>query len=530
MGTLSPRRVRRARRHGWSCLNGPLLIGEPLESRVLLSSGNGSDPFEQHFDFGTPSSPVALGYTQVAPGTVYSAGTGFGWSQGTIDSRDRGAGYGDERVRDFNFTVDGTFVVDVPRGVYSVTLTMGDGLALRDEMGVFLEGTLVDSVTALASQYETRSFEVTVTDGQLTLTLEDLGGANTLVMINSLNLVQIGGDPSGPQVVNVNPEQEAVGSLERIILTFNKHLDSDTFTTADVSLSGPDGPITPTAVTALFGDMYEILFDTQTTLGEYSLTLAPDVADLEGHLLNQDGDDVNGEPVEDAFSVTVSLVAEPTFEQLFDFGTSFSPVGAGAARVSESTVYLATAGFGWINGSLASRDRGGLSGDDLTRDFNITTAATFVLDVPEAAAIYDVTVTLGDSAAARDEMGLFFEDTLMETVTTAYGTYETRTFQVTVADGQMTLRLEDLGGTDTVAVINSLHVRHAQSVDPPDPEPPDEDPHDGYPEFVEAVRKNRRHWLPAVASPHAFAPPGHTGDTVHDDSNSARRVAPGGPN
>ena len=173
----------------------------------------------------------------------------------------------------------------MPAGVYSVTLTMGDGLALRDEMGVFLEGELVDSVTALAATYETRSFEVTVTDGQLTLGLEDLGGANTLVMINSLNLVQIGGDPSGPQVVNVNPEQEAVGSLERIILTFNKHLDSETFTTADVTLSGPDGSITPTAVTALFGDMYEILFDTQTTLGEYSLTLSPDVADLEGHLM-----------------------------------------------------------------------------------------------------------------------------------------------------------------------------------------------------------------------------------------------------
>jgi rhamnogalacturonan endolyase len=51
------------------------------------------------FDFGTDTSPVASGYARVSPATVFSAGQGYGWQSGTIDSRDRGMGTQGELVK-----------------------------------------------------------------------------------------------------------------------------------------------------------------------------------------------------------------------------------------------------------------------------------------------------------------------------------------------------------------------------------------------------------------------------------------------
>lgn len=551
MGTLfplhlfrsSPRRSRRrAQAAGFRAL-------EALEARVMLSAA--AEPFELHFDFGTSSSPVAVDNVRISSGVRYSAALGHGWIQGSLQDRDRGATYGDERVRDFNFTSHATFAVDVPTSVYEVTITLGDGLSVRDEMGIFLEGTHVDTVTSAAGQYETRTFTVTVSDGQLTLTLEDLGGANNLVMINSLDVVQIAGDLCGPHVVAATPDGEVFDTLQQFTVTFNEEIDAETFTVDDVTLSGPDGLVTPTAITQVDAVTFEILFETQTTFGEYTLQVGPDVADLDGHLMNQDGDDVNGENGEDAFTHTLTLSPTPELLQSYDFGTSSSPVGSGAIQVTNTTVYSTESGFGWTDGTIDSRDRGSSSGDDLTRDFNVTTAGTFVVDVLEDEAIYDVTIVMGDLLAARDEMGLFLEGTQFDSVSTAAGTFETRTFRVTVSDGQLTLRLEDLGGADPLAVINSLQIRHVETIAPPDDggdddggngdgdggdsgdddgtggdggdgggdsdcEPGDED-HDrpgkgrGW-KFIQVIRKGKQKWLPSVASRVAVDPPGHGGD------------------
>lgn len=528
-----------------------------------------TEPFEQHFDFGTSSSPVAPGNVRISSGVRYSAALGYGWSQGSIQDRDRGATYGDERTRDFNFTSQGTFSVDVPTGVYEVTLTLGDGLSLRDEMGVFLEGTHVDTVTADAGQYQTRTFTVTVSDGQLTLALQDLGGANNLIMINSLDVMQVGGDPCGPQVMAATPGGEVFDTLPHFTLTFSKEIDAATLTAADVTLTGPDGTVAPTAISQIDAFTFEIQFDPQTSFGEYTLHVGPEITGLDGHRMNQDGDEINGEAGEDVFSHTLTLSPTPLLLQTYDFGTSSSPVGSGAIQVSHGSVYSAESGFGWTEGTIDSRDRGSSAGDDLSRDFNVTTAGTFVVDVLEEAAIYDVTIVMGDLLAARDEMGVFLEGAQLDSVSTAAGAYEVRTFRVTVSDGQLTLRIEDLGGLDPLVVINSLQIRHVETILPPDDgggdgdpgdgdpgdgdpgdgdpgdgEPGDGDPGDGEPgdgdpgdgdpgdgngggeeeehdgkcdrrkkwTFREAIRKGKKKCLPAVASRTAFHPPGHGGE------------------
>ncbi len=119
--------------------------------------------------------------------TKYSAALGYGWQSGTIARRDRAGGT--DLTRDFNFTTNGTFAVDLANGTYNVTVTTGDRSYSHDQMGVFLEGTQVDSVTAPAGQYVMRTYSVTVSDGQLTLQLKDLGGSDPNVVINGLDIV-----------------------------------------------------------------------------------------------------------------------------------------------------------------------------------------------------------------------------------------------------------------------------------------------------------------------------------------------------
>ena len=54
-----------------------------------LSYGHGE--FAAYFDFGTPSSAVAAGYTRVSEATIYSSVLGYGWRSGVIRSVDRGS-------------------------------------------------------------------------------------------------------------------------------------------------------------------------------------------------------------------------------------------------------------------------------------------------------------------------------------------------------------------------------------------------------------------------------------------------------
>jgi hypothetical protein len=136
------------------------------------------------YDFGTSDSPVAAGYTGVAHTASYSPATGFGWLSGAIGSRDRATG--DALTRDFNSTQLGTFVVDVPNGTYDVVTTCGDATAAHDQMGIFLEGALTDTLTTAANEFLTRTYRVAVTDGRLTVLLDDLGGNDANVVINAL--------------------------------------------------------------------------------------------------------------------------------------------------------------------------------------------------------------------------------------------------------------------------------------------------------------------------------------------------------
>ena len=130
---------------------------------VAAASGEFDYHFEKRFDFGTSKSPLEFGYERVHEKTKYTAELGYGWQLGKISRADRKTG--SSLDRDVILTRDGTFVVDLLNGSYSVTLRLGDlGTSTHDAMGIFLEGIQVDTVTTAPRTVVPQTYPVTVSD------------------------------------------------------------------------------------------------------------------------------------------------------------------------------------------------------------------------------------------------------------------------------------------------------------------------------------------------------------------------------
>jgi len=99
----------------------------------------------------------------------------------------------------------------------------------------------------------------------------------------------------GLWITRVTPLGGASTPFNRLEIQFSSAVLSDTFTLADVSLRGPGGVITPTALTYLAGDRYE-LASSGTGLNTYSLVIGPDIRDLSDRQMDQNHNGTAGEP------------------------------------------------------------------------------------------------------------------------------------------------------------------------------------------------------------------------------------------
>ena len=173
---------------------------EPLESRQLLAGdllitevtainrhslldldGYASDWFEVHNP--TPDPISLLGYSVTNDPAIPDK---WPFSDGTLDSGDylvvfaseKDRSGGDIRVRltrDYHATPDGTFLVDLPNGTYDVRLTMGDTDRVRDNMDVYIQGVLVDTLTTQVGEIAEKTYMTLVDAGQLAIRLVDTG-------------------------------------------------------------------------------------------------------------------------------------------------------------------------------------------------------------------------------------------------------------------------------------------------------------------------------------------------------------------
>ena len=444
-------------------------------------TGKINPPPPRRFDFGTASSPVAAGFSRVSHATTYSPALGYGWLAGTVASRDRVTG--SDLNRDLNFTPLASFVVDVPDGSWDVTITLGDATTAHDQMGVCVvnDPDQCATVSSVAGQFVTQSLRAAVTGGQLIVKLDDLGGRDLNVAVTSLVVTPpwphrfdfgTATSPVYPGYTRVTHATAysaavgygwsggAVGSRDRAA---GDDLDRDfNFTVAAIfSVDLPNGTY---SVIGRMGDATTGHDDmrlsleggevrTETLLRGVWTTWSEQVTVSDGQLTVglTDGGGT------DANTVINSLTVVPA-NRHFDFGTATSPARGGYAGVTAATAYSPVAGCGWLAGTIQARDRG--TPDSLRRDFNFTPDGTFAIDLPNGS--YILQVTVGDATTAHDQMGFFAEGVLQASLSTAAGQFlEPDFFGVEVRDGQLTLRLDDLGGLDPNVVINGLEINPA---------------------------------------------------------------------
>ena len=94
---------------------------------------------------------------------------------------------------------------------------------------------------------------------------------------------------------------------DEVLLTLSNAIFAQTFTPADVSLVGPEGPILAAGVERVSPTLWQVTFPRADARGTYTITVGPDIAGLDASLMDSDGDGTPGEPGEDAFVGTFEI-------------------------------------------------------------------------------------------------------------------------------------------------------------------------------------------------------------------------------
>lgn len=186
-------------------------------------------------------------------------------------------------------------------GIYSTS----PGNSYRTLDGTSMATPHVAGVVALVrSQNPTWSYQQVI--DQVLSTVDPVLGLQALVATGGrLNAYRALTSAPGPRVIATNPSGETGAPTSTVRVTFSKAIDPDSFTADDVTgFTGPDGAVTGIAVTAVAGSdrQFDITFDPQTARGAYQLVIGPGIEDTLGNAMNQDGDNVSGEPGEDAYT------------------------------------------------------------------------------------------------------------------------------------------------------------------------------------------------------------------------------------
>ena len=103
----------------------------------------------------------------------------------------------------------------------------------------------------------------------------------------------------GALLANLNPPPDTISpvvtaaawtgttSLSSVRFTFSEAISAASFTLADVAgFTGPNGAITPTAVTAVNATTFDVTFPTQTAAGTYTMVIGPNITDTAGNAMS----------------------------------------------------------------------------------------------------------------------------------------------------------------------------------------------------------------------------------------------------
>ena len=156
-------------------------------------------------------------------------------------------------------------------------------------------------------------------------------------------------DAFGPRVVSQTPSGTVAGPLDAITVTFDELIDAATFQPSDVTLTDPFGNAVPIDSVTDTGDhlTFRILPRGSIGLsGTYTLAVGPDVCDLAGNVMNQNGDAVQGDGYSGTFGISQSPPRSLPYSQDFESGSLAALAGwtfartYGTIRVSNASPHL----------------------------------------------------------------------------------------------------------------------------------------------------------------------------------------------
>ncbi len=139
-----------------------------------------ADAAETSWKFDLGGAGTASGYTGVSAATAYSSSTGYGFTGSVADVTAGGSGALSDAVR---FT-GGAFNVDLPLGLYQVTVTTGNSPRTTIQM----EGML--QMINLTGNNAVESIQIPVTDGQLNISAI-AGMNNAQYTISAIEITQL---------------------------------------------------------------------------------------------------------------------------------------------------------------------------------------------------------------------------------------------------------------------------------------------------------------------------------------------------
>jgi serine protease len=148
-----------------------------------------------------------------------------------------------------------------------------------------------------------------VVDAILDHTTADTALAGKVTKGGLLNAGAAVANTRGAYVTSVVPNGSATAAspLSAIQLTFNEEVNPATFTTQQITFTGPAGTINGATVSVVSGSnnhQFVISFPTQTAPGTYNLTAGPNIQDFYGNKMDQNRNGVNGQ-TGDAFTMTI---------------------------------------------------------------------------------------------------------------------------------------------------------------------------------------------------------------------------------
>ncbi|MCX6904524.1 MAG: Ig-like domain-containing protein, partial [Verrucomicrobia bacterium] len=138
---------------------------------------------------------------------------------------------------------------------------------------------------------------------------------NNLIPAGTNSLAFEGGfiaNTGGPRIISMAPAITVNPPVSSVDVTFDIPIKFETFTPADVVITGPSGTVAVSSVLPVAGNTYRIAFAPQTANGAYTVRVGPNIDEIAGNFtgMDQNGNGLAGEP-SDAFTSSFTIDGVP---------------------------------------------------------------------------------------------------------------------------------------------------------------------------------------------------------------------------